>query len=235
MENLKRIYSLGYEGSSPHIIRSILIENKITHLIDIRPKNHYHNSPFNKHSLSELCQELEVTYIHEPILSPTSALLREERQRIKAIRERFSGRDKATRLKKFNALLNNAEFEFKTHYLMELDQRKVCKIFSDFVHQTEQACFFSKKKFNHLAISNRKILIDHCLLKCKLKKNSSTFVNGSTIRDSTMTFERLSSVSIKSSSIISSNDRKWLFHGIAVFLEGKKDSPSVNFEHRISS
>lgn len=169
MQNLKRIYSLGHEGSKPQIIRSILSENIITRLIDIRPKNQVKMGSFSILRLQDLLQEVNVSYFHQPDLAPSTVLLREANQRKRAIGEQFQGRDKETRLKKSKALQDYVEQEFKRRYLTELDQKKSCEIFLNLINQAERCCFFSKNNFDHLAVSNRKILIDHCLLNCGLK------------------------------------------------------------------
>ncbi len=164
----KRVYSLGYEGSKPHIIRGILHENKITQVIDIRRKNEAKNSPFNKCRLRDLCRDAEVRYIHEPDLAPSAALLREESQRKKTIREKFLGKDKVIHLARRTALLDYVEQEFKTRYLEELDQQRGCELFQHVVNQEERPCFFSREKFDKLVVGHRKILLDHCLAECGL-------------------------------------------------------------------
>ena len=164
----KRVYSLGYEGSKPHTIQSILHENKITQLIDIRRKNEMKNSPFNKYRLRDLCRDAEVRYLHEPDLAPSAALLREKSQRKKAIQEEFPGKGKAVYSARRTALQDYVEQEFKTRYLEELDQQKGCERFLHVVDQEERPCFFSQEKFDKLAVGHRKIFLDHSLAECGL-------------------------------------------------------------------
>lgn len=168
MEKTKRVYTLGYEGRKLHTIRSILRENRITHLIDIRRKNEGKKSPFNKFRMQDICREAGAGYFHEPDLAPSVALLRERNQRKKAIQEEFPGKDWASRLSRKQAMLDYAEHKFREKYLAELDQRKVCGFVVDLVNQTERPCFFSQEKHNKLYLSNRKMLLDHCLHQCAL-------------------------------------------------------------------
>lgn len=163
MEKAKRVYSLGHEGSKPYIIRSILHENQITHLIDIRRRNEYRGSPFNQDRVRDLCNDAQVTYVHEPNLSPSPALLREESQKGKLIREMFPGRDKAHRLQRMKAFFEYTEKEFKGRYVEELEQSGGHKIFAGPLNEAERPCFFSKERYDKLSLSHRKMLLDHCL------------------------------------------------------------------------
>lgn len=198
METTERVYTLGYEGRKPHTIRSILRENRITQLIDIRRKNEAKNSPFNKYRMQDLCREADIGYIHEPDLAPSAGLLREFSQRKKAIQEEFPGKDSAARLSRKQALLDYAEREFRTKYLEELDQRKACGSFGDLVRQTERPCFFSQEKHTKLDLSHRKMLLDYCLPRVALNAKPvhlrEWFYHTGQVHDLRKAFERINKI-----------------------------------------
>jgi len=94
---MRKIFTLGHEGSKPSVIRSILVDNKISHLIDIRRDVDNILNRFNRETLTTLCQDLSIEYIHAPGLAPSKSLIKEAKEREEEIKALFPAKKKKDR------------------------------------------------------------------------------------------------------------------------------------------
>jgi hypothetical protein len=156
----KRVYSLGYEGSKPPIIRNILIDNQITHLIDIRRDVDNARGRFNKERIKALCEELTIDYIHEQELAPSKALIKEAKQREQEIKTLFPGRKKIDQQKRVADLTNYYQGEFKRKYLEEIKGQKTLATCLTWMQEFSRPCFFCYERYSKKGTSPRTILID---------------------------------------------------------------------------
>ena len=160
---MKSVYSLGYKGAKDHVFRSILPENKISHLIDIRSQNTFHNSPFNKYNLKALCDDLDIVYVHELALAPSRSLLSEARKREKEIEALYAGRKKVDRKLRLRELTLYYQDEFKRKYLKEIEERGGLELCMKWLNEADRPCFLCSEKYTELNTCHRKILLDYVL------------------------------------------------------------------------
>ena len=155
-QQMKQIYTLGYENSKWDIIKAILFENEITHLIDIRRHNHY-KSTFSRSNLEKMCNDLDIVYLHEPDFAPSEALLQDSKNIIKAIKKR---EPKENRRFMIQSYYRN---EFRSKYLAEIEERNCDEKLMELISSMERPCFISAAKYRDINIAYRKMIFDHIL------------------------------------------------------------------------
>jgi len=160
---MKSVYSLGYKAAKEHVFRSILRENRISHLIDIRRQNTFHNSPFNKYNLKALCDDLDIVYFHELDLAPSRSILSEARKREREIKALYAGRKKVDLKLRLRELTLYYQDEFKRKYLKEIEERSGLELCMKWLNEADRPCFLCSEKYTELNACHRKILLDYVL------------------------------------------------------------------------